>query len=74
MKKILVTGPDGLLGSHIVRLLLEEGYRVRVLVFPGSVSRTLDGLPVERANGNILDTDSLREAMTGCDAVIHAAA
>jgi dihydroflavonol-4-reductase len=74
VKKILVTGPDGLLGSHIVRVLLEEGYRVRVLVFPGSVSRTLDGLPVERASGNILDTDSLREAMSGCDAVIHAAA
>lgn len=74
MKKILVTGPDGLLGSHIVRVLLKEGYEVRVLVFPNSISHTLDGLPVERTSGNILDTGSLREAMSGCDAVIHAAA
>jgi dihydroflavonol-4-reductase len=74
VKKILVTGPDGLLGSHIVRVLLEKGYEVRTLVFPGSRSQTLDGLPIERASGDILDTESLKKAVTGCDAVIHAAA
>lgn len=72
--KVLVTGPDGLLGSHIVRILLEADYEVRALTIADTRSHTLDGLQIERVCGNILDPDSLREAMTGCDAVIHAAA
>lgn len=74
MKKVLVTGPDGLLGSHIVRVLLGAGYEVRALIVADTRSHTLDGLQIERVCGNILDTDSLSAAMTDCDAVIHAAA
>ncbi len=72
--KILVTGPDGLLGSSLVRELLKDGYEVKAFVFPGSRSQTLEGLPIERFYGTILKQSDLLEAMAGCDAVIHAAA
>jgi dihydroflavonol-4-reductase len=72
--KVLVTGSDGLLGSHIVRELLSDGYTVRALVLPNSSSKTLDGLDVERIRGNICNPDDIITAIRGCDMVIHAAA
>ena len=71
---VLVTGADGLLGSHITRKLLEEGFSVRVLVQPGSKSPTLEGLPVERVTGDILSGESLEGAVKGCGHVFHCAA
>ncbi|HDP33979.1 MAG TPA: NAD-dependent epimerase/dehydratase family protein, partial [Candidatus Hydrogenedentes bacterium] len=53
--KVLVTGADGLLGSNLVRRLLETGYTVRVLIYPGSTSRSLDGLEIERIEGDLCD-------------------
>lgn len=72
--QVLVTGADGMLGTHIVRELLDQGYKVKVFLLPGIEAKTLDGLNIERTYGNILDEDSVHEAMAGCDAVIHAAA
>ncbi len=72
--KVLVTGADGLLGSNVVRVALEKGYSVRVFVLPNSPSRTLDGLPVERVPGDLLDREAVDRAVAGCDYVIHAAA
>ncbi|MFP4509986.1 MAG: NAD-dependent epimerase/dehydratase family protein [Spirochaetaceae bacterium] len=72
--RVLVTGPDGLLGSSIVRTLLEDGHEVRALVQPGRPSITLDGLAVERHGGDILDSASVADAVRTTDAVIHAAA
>ena len=72
--KILVTGPDGLLGSNLVRVLLEQGHSVRALVHPQSQSGTLEGLPLESVRGDIVDGDSVAAALQGCDAVIHGAA
>lgn len=72
--RILVTGADGLLGSNLVRLLLREGYSVRTFIHHSSSSTTLDGLDLERVKGDILDPEAVREAVKGCDAVIHAAA
>jgi dihydroflavonol-4-reductase len=72
--KVLVTGSDGLLGSHIVRELLANGYAVKAMVYPGSHSHTLEGLPIELFAGDICHPDELRQAMAGCEAVIHAAA
>jgi len=71
---VLVTGADGLLGSHITRKLLDGGFAVRVLVQPGSKSPTLDGLPVERVTGDILSGESLEGAVKGCGHVFHCAA
>lgn len=70
----LVTGADGLLGSHLVRELLARGEPVRALVQPGSSSPTLDGLDLERVAGDLLDPESLRVALAGVRRVIHAAA
>jgi len=73
--KALVVGGDGLLGSHLVRKLVEGGYDVRVLVQPGSRSPTLAGLPVEIAEGDLLDeTNVVENAMRDCRYVFHCAA
>jgi dihydroflavonol-4-reductase len=70
----LVTGADGLLGSHLVRELLARGHRVRAFLQPASGSPTLDGLDIERVTGDLLDSTSLRQALDGVDRVVHAAA
>jgi dihydroflavonol-4-reductase len=72
--KILLTGADGFLGSHITRELLATGYAVRIFVLSGRMTSTLNGLSLERFEGNLLDTKDVMKAVEGCDAVIHAAA
>ena len=72
--KIFVTGADGLLGSNLVRELLKRNYSITVLSQKGRHVKTLDGLPLEKVEGDLLDKDSLRKGMLGCDFVIHVAA
>ncbi len=72
--RVLLTGPDGLLGSAVARCLLEDGHDTRVLVQPGRKIGTLSGLSVEFRAGDILDAAAVREAVRGAEAVIHAAA
>lgn len=73
--KALVTGADGLLGSNLVRNLLERGVEVRALIQPGVDSPTLDGLDIERRECDLLsDDDSMKEAFKGCDCCFHCAA
>jgi dihydroflavonol-4-reductase len=73
----LVTGAAGFLGSHVARLLVERGERVRVLLRPASATRLLDTLPancVERAIGDLRDPASLDRAVQGVDVIYHVAA
>jgi dihydroflavonol-4-reductase len=70
---ILVTGATGLLGNNVVRLLLERGQRVRVLIRKQSDPRPLEGLAVEVAHGDIRDKEAVRSAVTGAKAIVHAA-
>jgi len=73
--KVAVTGADGLLGSNLVRELLAKGYSVRCIVFPGSTSHTLEGLELEKVEGDLLDENfSLTDALSGCEGVFHCAA
>ena len=73
--KILVTGPDGVLGSNIVRELLSRDHKVSVLLFEKEKpSITLDGLDIDRFYGNILNKEDLDKCIAGQDVVIHAAA
>jgi dihydroflavonol-4-reductase len=72
--KILVTGPDGVLGSNLVRELLKRNYEVCVLLLEGTKSPTLEGLPIISFYGNILTPESLDEAFQNQDVVIHCAA
>lgn len=72
--KILVTGPDGVLGSNLVRELLSRSYDVSVLLLEGSKSPTLEDLPIQRFYGNIMNPQDLDACIAGKDVVIHCAA
>ncbi len=69
--KTTVTGASGHIGSALVRELLARGHCVRVLVRRDS--RGLEGLPVERAEGDLGDGESLCRAFSGSEVVFHAA-
>ena len=82
MSKILVTGSDGFIGSHLVEELVKKGYQVKAFVFYNSFNSWgwLDTLPkeimdnVEVFTGDVRDPHGVKEAMKGCDAVFHLAA
>lgn len=69
--RVVVTGASGHLGANLVRLLLERGDRVRVLVHRNA--RPFEGLDVEIARGDLLAPDSLRDAFAGMEVVYHLA-
>lgn len=72
---VLVTGANGLLGSNVVRLLLNRGYNVSVLLRDKNKPvPTLEGLNLTRHYGDVRDVESLTKAVAGADYVIHAAA
>ena len=72
--RIFITGADGMLGSNLVRLLLERGHEIYALIHPSSKSTSLAGLNIERYSGDILIPDTFDRYIKGADAVIHAAA
>jgi len=72
--KAFVTGATGFLGSHVARVLSEQGADLRLLVRPTSNLRNLEGLKAETAAGDLRDAVSLDKAMSGCDTVFHVAA
>jgi dihydroflavonol-4-reductase len=69
----LVTGATGHIGNTLVRELLSRGERIRALILPGEDAGVLDGLDIERIQGNVLDPISLSYAMRGVDMVYHLA-
>lgn len=69
-----VTGGTGFVGSHLVRLLVERGERVRVLARPSSRLDVLEGLPVDIVRGDVRDPGSLTHLMDGVSVLYHAAA
>ncbi len=72
-KMVFVTGGHGFVGSHVVHLLVERGYSVRLLVRKSSKTYRVDDLPVEKFIGDILDLESMREGMSGCEFCVHLA-
>jgi dTDP-glucose 4,6-dehydratase len=82
IKKILVTGADGFIGSHLVERLVRDGYEVRAFVLYNSFNSWgwLDQCAedvrgrFEVFSGDIRDPHGVRTAMKGCDAVLHLAA
>ena len=81
-KKVLVTGADGFIGSHLTEELVKKGYNVRAFAFYNSFNTWgwLDTLPkdvmqnVEVFTGDIRDPNGVRTAMKGMDEVFHLAA
>ncbi len=69
-----LTGGSGHLGANLVRRLVADGQRVRALVVPGHDNRALDGLDVERVEGDVRDADRMNAVLKGCDRVFHTAA
>src|ERR1700675_4139491 len=69
-----VTGATGFLGSHVARVLADQGADLRLLVRATSNLRNLEGLKAETAIGDLRDAGSLEKAMSGCDVVFHVAA
>ena len=81
MSKVLVTGADGFIGSHLVQALLAAGHEVRAFCLYNSNGSWgwLDGLPeagkaeLDVVLGDIRDPLCVREAMRGCEQVFHLA-
>jgi len=71
---ILVTGASGFVGAHVAHLLCSRGLPVRVLIRPSSRLRAIEGLPLERAVGDLRDAASLDAALRGVRQVFHVAA
>ncbi len=82
MKKVLVTGADGFIGSHLVETLLEQGYDVKAFVLYNSFNTWgwLDSFPKEKLDkievftGDVRDPNAVRQAAKGVDAIFHLAA
>jgi NAD dependent epimerase/dehydratase len=80
--KVLITGADGFIGSHLTEALVENGYDVRAFVYYNSFNSYgwLDSIPketkskIEFFSGDIRDPNGVREAMKGIDIVFHLAA
>lgn len=80
--KVLITGADGFIGSHLTEAFVRRGYDVRAFVYYNSFNSWgwLDQIPREiRDNldvfaGDIRDPHGVRTAMQGCDMVLHLAA
>ncbi|WMJ78641.1 MULTISPECIES: NAD-dependent 4,6-dehydratase LegB [unclassified Sedimentibacter] len=82
MKKVLVTGADGFIGSHLAEKLVQEGYKVKAFVYYNSFNSWgwLDSFSkdvlseIEIFTGDIRDPNGVRESMKGIDEVYHLAA
>ena len=81
-KKVLITGADGFIGSHLTEALLDAGCKVKAFCYYNSFNSWgwIDSFPKEKIQqleiftGDVRDPNGVREAMKGCDVVFHLAA
>lgn len=80
MKKILVTGSEGFIGSHIVELLIKKGFKVKAFILynsfnsKGWLEEIKPNKNLEFFYGDIRDYENVQLAVKGCDQIIHLAA
>ena len=72
--KAFVTGATGFVGSHVARVLADQGADLRLLVRSTSNPKNIEGVRADRVVGDLRDAASLEKAMSGCDTVFHVAA
>lgn len=72
--RVLVTGATGFIGGNVTRKLIENGYKVNVLIRKDSNTLNIDGLPVNIFYGDLRDINSLKKAIVGCKGLFHIAA
>src|SRR5450432_4364344 len=72
--KAFITGATGFVGSHVARALAAQGAELRLLVRPTSRLDNIADLRAETATGDLRDSESLKNAMAGCEFVFHVAA
>lgn len=78
-EKVLVTGADGFIGSHLVEALLKEGYAVRALSQYNSFNNwgwleDIENPKLEVVTGDVRDPNLCRHIAEGCDTIYHLAA
>ncbi|GIX06319.1 MAG: nucleoside-diphosphate sugar epimerase [Candidatus Poribacteria bacterium] len=72
--KVLVAGATGQVGSRLVRQLLDRNHEVRAIVLPDDPAASrIEGLEIERMEGDLRDETLVEKAVAGVDAVIHTA-
>jgi dihydroflavonol-4-reductase len=72
--KVFLTGATGFVGHHVASALAAQGADLRLLVRKSSNLKNLEGIRGETHVGDLLEPESLRAGLEGCDAVMHVAA
>jgi len=72
--KAFVTGATGFVGSHVARVLAEQGADLRLLVRSTSDPKNIQGLQADRVTGDLRDSAALEKLVAGCEVIFHVAA
>jgi dihydroflavonol-4-reductase len=72
--RVFITGATGFVGSHVARAYAASGAELRLLIRKTSNLAALQGIAAETVVGDLRAPESLRAALTGCDALVHVAA
>ena len=72
--KVFLTGATGFVGHHVARALAAQGADLRLLVRRTSNLKNLEGIAGDTFVGDLLEPETLRAGLSGCDAVMHVAA
>src|SRR5512135_2603210 len=72
--KVFLTGATGFVGHHVAEALTAQGAELRILVRKSSSLSNLEDIAGDTVIGDLLDPESLKSAISGCDAVMHVAA
>ncbi len=72
--RVFLTGATGFVGHHVANALAAEGAQLRLLVRRSSNLKNLEGIPGDTVVGDLAEPESLKAALTDCDAVVHVAA
>ena len=71
---VFLTGATGFVGSHVARAYAQRGAKLRLLTRSTSNLASLEGVAADTVTGDLRNAESLRTALTGCDALVHVAA